>query len=57
MSLYYETATHLTNADQTGGSLQTRIYKAKDLKNKPAHIYALASNTRKWAPVLSEVRA
>ncbi|KAF2396005.1 S-adenosyl-L-methionine-dependent methyltransferase [Trichodelitschia bisporula] len=55
MSLYYDCATLLANEDHTGGSLKSRVYSAKNIKNTPAHVYALASAVTKWSPVLAEV--
>jgi putative methyltransferase len=55
MSLYYEAAALLANAENTGGSLKSRTYAKKDLKNSPAQIYALVSETTKWSPVLKQV--
>ncbi|EON62348.1 hypothetical protein W97_01569 [Coniosporium apollinis CBS 100218] len=55
MSLYYEAAAILANADNTGGSLKSRIYGKKGLKSSPAHLYALISETTKWSAVLKEV--
>jgi hypothetical protein len=55
MSLYYEAAAILTNAEKTGGTLKSRIYKAKDLKSSAANIYALVSEATKWSGVLKEV--
>ena len=55
MSLYHEAAALLANSENTGGSLKSRTYAKKDLKNSPAQIYALVSETTKWSPVLKQV--
>lgn len=55
MSLYYEAAAILANAENIGGSLKSRIYGKKNLKSSPAHLYALISETTKWSAVLKEV--
>ncbi|KAJ9664110.1 hypothetical protein H2201_005350 [Coniosporium apollinis] len=55
MSLYYEAAAILANADNIGGSLKSRIYGKKNIKCSPAHLYALISETTKWSAVLKEV--
>ncbi|KIW86825.1 uncharacterized protein Z519_12611 [Cladophialophora bantiana CBS 173.52] len=55
MSLYYDAATVLS-ATAKGGSLKSRIYGNKSgLKSKPAHIYALISETAKYDQFLKEV--
>jgi putative methyltransferase len=55
MSLYYDAAAVLTTAAQDG-SLRSRIYNNKlGLKSKPAHIYALISETAKYDQFLKEV--
>lgn len=55
MSLYYEAADILSNADKAGGSLKSRIYGKKDLKSSPANVYALVSEATKWSAVLKDV--
>ncbi|KAF2816550.1 S-adenosyl-L-methionine-dependent methyltransferase [Mytilinidion resinicola] len=55
MSLYYEAASILTNADSTGGSLKSRIFNKKDLKSKPAQVFALVTEASKWSGVLKDV--
>lgn len=55
MSLYYETATLLTNPSGVGGSFKARIFKAKELKSKPGQIYALVAESSKWSIVLKGV--
>lgn len=55
MSLYYEAAAVLTNAEAAGGSLKNRIFGKKDAKSSPAAIFALVSETTKWSELLSEV--
>lgn len=55
MSLYYEAAAILANADNTGGSLKSRIYKKKDLKSTPGQLFALIAETSKWSVVLKDV--
>ncbi|KIW70187.1 hypothetical protein PV04_02479 [Phialophora macrospora] len=55
MSLYYDAAAVLTTAAQDG-SLRSRIYNnTLGLKSKPAHIYALISETAKYDQFLKEV--
>ena len=54
MSLYYETAPFL-NTDSTSGSLKSRVFGARSIKSPPNQIFALASQTSKWSPVLAEV--
>lgn len=55
MSLYYEAAAVLANAENAGGSLKSRIYKNKDLKTSPAQLFALISEASKWSLVLKDV--
>lgn len=55
MSLYFEAADALANTDNAGGSLKNRLYNNKELKSKPAQIFALISEASKWSPVLKEV--
>ena len=55
MSLYYEAAAVLANSDNAGGSLKSRIYRQKDLKSKPAQLFALITEASKWSPVLKQV--
>ncbi|KAL1637805.1 hypothetical protein SLS56_000360 [Neofusicoccum ribis] len=55
MSLYYEAASILQNADNVGGSLTSRIYGKKGLKSKPTAIYALVTESTKWSAVLKDV--
>jgi len=55
MSLYYEAAAILANAENTGGSLKSRIYTKKDLKSTPAQIFALIAEASKWSIVLKDV--
>jgi hypothetical protein len=55
MSLYYEAAAILANADKTGGSLKSRIYTKKDLKSTPGQIFALIAESSKWSVVLKDV--
>lgn len=55
MSLYYEAVSFLTSADGADGSLTSRIYGTKTLKSKPAQVYALVSESKKWSSVLSGV--
>ncbi len=55
MSLYYDAATVLGSSEQEG-SLKSRIYGNKSaLKSKPAHQYALISETAKYDRFLKEV--
>jgi putative methyltransferase len=55
MSLYYEAADILSNAEKAGGSLKSRIYGKKGLKSSPANVYALVSEATKWSAVLKDV--
>jgi hypothetical protein len=55
MSLYYEAAAILANADKVGGSLKSRIYTKKELKSPPAQIFALIAETSKWSILLKDV--
>lgn len=55
MSLYYEAAAVLANADKAGGSLKSRLYKQQGLKSSPAQLFALISEASKWSPVLKDV--
>ncbi|KAF2143475.1 uncharacterized protein K452DRAFT_269027 [Aplosporella prunicola CBS 121167] len=55
MSLYYEAAAFLENADNVGGSLTSRIYGKKGLKSRPAAIYALITEATKWSAALKDV--
>ncbi|OCL14341.1 S-adenosyl-L-methionine-dependent methyltransferase [Glonium stellatum] len=55
MSLYFEAASVLTNAENVGGSLKSRIYDKKDLKSTPAQLFALVTEASKWSGVLKEV--
>lgn len=55
MSLYYDATTVLTAGGQDG-SLKSRIYGSKlALKSKPAHLYAVISETAKYDQFLKEV--
>ncbi len=54
MSLYYETAPFVSNKDQKG-SLKSRIFSNKTPRSPPKQVYALASETSKWSPILTEV--
>ncbi|KAH7066616.1 S-adenosyl-L-methionine-dependent methyltransferase [Paraphoma chrysanthemicola] len=55
MSLYYEAAALLANADNTGGSLKSRLFTKKDLKSSPGQIFALIAEASKWSPVLKDI--
>ena len=55
MSLYYEAATIINNDAKVGGSLKSRIYGKKDLKSKPAQVFALVVEAAKWSTVLKGV--
>ncbi|KAK7897787.1 hypothetical protein LTR67_004417 [Exophiala xenobiotica] len=55
MSLYYDAATVLTSGPQDG-SLRSRLYGNKlNLKSKPAHLYALISETVKFNHFVKEI--
>ena len=55
MSLYNEAASFIDPHHAATGSLKSRIYASKGLKNKPSHIFALGSESFKWSTVISEV--
>ncbi|KAK4985645.1 hypothetical protein LTR50_005845 [Elasticomyces elasticus] len=55
MSLYYEAEGIMANADNAGGSLKSRIFARKDIKNPPATLFALVTETTKWSSILAEV--
>ena len=55
MSLYHEATTLLTNIDNKGGSLKSRVFAAKDLKNPSTKLYALLAESLKWSPILKDV--
>jgi hypothetical protein len=55
MSLYYEAAAILANADKVGGSLKSRIFSKKDLKSTPGQLFALIAESSKWSVVLKDV--
>ena len=55
MSLYFDAANILLNSEGVGGSLKSRIFNNKKLKNAPAHVYALVAQATKWSPILKEV--
>ena len=55
MSLYYEAAAILANAENTGGSLKSRLFTKKDLKSSPGQIFALIAEASKWSVVLKDV--
>jgi 25S rRNA (cytosine2278-C5)-methyltransferase len=55
MSLYHDAVAVIASESQDG-SLKSRIYSNKlQLKSKPAHIYALVSETVKYDQVLKEI--
>lgn len=55
MALYYDAVTVLSGGAQEG-SLKSRIYGNKlEVKSKPAHLYALISETAKYNHFLKEV--
>jgi putative methyltransferase len=54
MSLYFDAEAILT-APASGGSFKSRIYSARNLRAKPAQIYALVSEAAKWDTILAEV--
>ena len=56
MSLYYETANALSPSGPTG-SLKSRVFNTTKPtgKSQPKQIYALASETVQWSPILAEV--
>jgi len=55
MSVYYDASTVLAAASRSG-SLKSSIYDNKlGLRSKPAHLYALISETAKYDSFLTEV--
>ncbi|KAJ6088649.1 hypothetical protein N7486_009910 [Penicillium sp. IBT 16267x] len=54
MSLYFDAVNILTEP-ASGGSFKSRIYSARDLRAKPAQIYALIIEAAKWDIVLADV--
>lgn len=55
MSIYYDCASVL-GAESRAGSLKSRIYDNKlGLRSKPAHLYALISETAKYDAFLKQV--
>ncbi|KAJ5525916.1 hypothetical protein N7494_012566 [Penicillium frequentans] len=54
MSLYFDAVNILTEP-ASGGSFKSRIYSARDLRAKPAQIYALIIEAAKWDIVLTDV--
>ncbi|KAJ5925344.1 hypothetical protein N7454_007983 [Penicillium verhagenii] len=54
MSLYFDAVNILTEP-ASGGSFKSRIYSARDLRAKPAQIYALIIEASKWDTVLADV--
>lgn len=55
MSVYYD-ASAVLGAASRAGSLKSRIYDNKlGLRSKPAHLYALISETAKYDSFLKEV--
>lgn len=55
MSIYYDAAAVL-GAESRAGSLKSRIYDNKSgLGSKPAHLYALISETTKYDNFLAQV--
>ncbi|MCJ1402138.1 hypothetical protein MMC11_005357 [Xylographa trunciseda] len=55
MSLYYEAVSFIAPSDTQESSLKSRIYNAKNLKSKPAQLFALVSEASKWSSILKEV--
>lgn len=55
MSLYHETASVLNTDTAAGGNLRSRVFTRKELKSPPTQVYALALETCKWSPILSEI--
>ncbi|KAK8152868.1 S-adenosyl-L-methionine-dependent methyltransferase [Phyllosticta citrichinensis] len=55
MSLYYEAASVIENANKKGGSLKSRIFGDKSLKSNKASIFALVTESTKWSPILKDV--
>lgn len=56
MSLYHEAASVLSADALAGGNLRSRVFNRKEqLKSPATQVYALALETCKWSPILSEV--
>jgi putative methyltransferase len=55
MSLYYEATAILANKEKKGGSLKSRVYGDKSLKNAPSKLFALLVQSLKWSPILKEI--
>ncbi|KAL8993456.1 MAG: hypothetical protein Q9188_007327 [Gyalolechia gomerana] len=55
MSLYYDAAPLLLSSQTPSGSLKSRVFGSKSLKNSPKQVYALVAEASKWSPILSEV--
>ncbi|KAL9608214.1 MAG: hypothetical protein Q9167_006936 [Letrouitia subvulpina] len=55
MSLYHEAARFVHSTSAQPGSLQSRIFSSKGLKNAPKQVFALVIEVSKWSEVLSEV--
>ena len=55
MSLYFDAANILLNSEDAGGSLKSRTFNNKKLKNSPAQVYALIAQATKWSTILKEV--
>lgn len=55
MSLYYDAASLLLSSQNPSGSLKSRVFGSKNLKNSPKQVYALVAEASKWSAILSEV--
>ena len=56
MSLYRDAVSILRDPAVLGGSLQSRIYRrGSEIKSAPAAVYALISETSKYATLIKEV--
>ena len=55
MSLYYEASSLLSNEEKRGGSLKSRVFGRKVLRNPPVKVYALLVESLKWSPILKDV--
>ncbi|CAI5756111.1 unnamed protein product [Candida verbasci] len=55
MKLYFEAEKVLKSKNTNNGSLQSRIFNDKSLKNDPKHIFALVYSTLKYKPYINEI--
>ena len=53
--LYHEAAQVIEAASKSSDSLSSQVYGNKNLKSKPAQVYALVIEASKWSPLLCKV--